>query len=62
MNGFELHSRLRELGYSLPIVFITAHDTPQTHAFVSQKGLAGLLLKPFSGSSLLAAVGQAMTP
>jgi two-component system, LuxR family, response regulator FixJ len=60
MNGFELQSRLRELGCLVPIVFITAHDTPQTHAFVHQSGTAGLLLKPFSGASLLTAVSKAM--
>jgi len=62
MNGFELQSRLRELGYRVPVVFITAHDTPQTRATASQSGTLGLLFKPFGNTALLDLVRRAVEP
>ena len=60
MNGLELQSRLRELGHRLPVVFITAHDTPQTRAAASQNGTIALLFKPFGNTALLDALRKAV--
>ena len=60
MNGFELQSRMKELGHAVPIVFITAHDTPQTRAAASQSGAIALLFKPFQSTALLAAIEEAI--
>ena len=61
MNGFELKFRLKGLGHDqLPVVFITAHDTPQTRALAWQSGFVGLLIKPFEDTALLGAIGQAI--
>ncbi len=60
MNGFELQSRLRALGQQMPIVFMTAHDTPQTRASASQSGAVGLLFKPFNDTALLELLARAM--
>lgn len=56
MGGFELKNRLRQLGCEAPVLFITAHDSPQTRASAAQGGSLGLLTKPFSATSLLAAL------
>ena len=60
MNGFELQSRMRQLGHAVPIVFITAHDTPHTRAAASQCGAIALLFKPFQSAALLAAIEEAI--
>jgi FixJ family two-component response regulator len=60
MNGFELQDQLAAEGISVPIIFVTAHDTPQTRARAQQTGTAGFLLKPFSPKALSKAIGEAM--
>jgi FixJ family two-component response regulator len=60
MTGLALRDRLRELGYHVPVILITANDTPQVRVAASQGGTSGLLIKPFKGSALLAAVAQAV--
>ena len=57
MTGFELQSRLRELRCTVPIIFITAHDSPATRAIISQTG-TGLLTKPFKGAALLKTIDK----
>jgi FixJ family two-component response regulator len=56
MSGFELKQRLGQLGCRAPVLFITAHDSPQSRATASQTGSLGLLIKPFSSSALLTAL------
>ena len=60
MSGFELQSRMKELGHAVPIVFITAHDTLQTRASASQSGTIRLFLKPFDDTALLTAIDEAV--
>lgn len=59
MSGFELQSRLKDMGHLVPVVFITAHDTPQTRAAARQSGAIALLFKPFQITALLAAIEEA---
>jgi len=60
MSGFELQSRMKDSGHGVPIVFITAHDTPHTRAAASQSGAIALLFKPFQSTALLAAIEEAI--
>jgi FixJ family two-component response regulator len=60
MNGFELQARLRDSGCSLPVVFITAHDTAEARASARRGGAVGLLPKPFDNNSLLAVIGRVL--
>jgi len=62
MTGIELQSRLRELGHRVPVVFMTAHDTPQTRAAATRDGILGLIFKPFAPAAFLATVGKAAVP
>lgn len=60
LGGFEVQERLAALNLILPVVFITAHDTPQFRLRAQQSGTAGLLTKPFDGESLLQVVCRAL--
>lgn len=62
INGFELQARLGELGHKIPILFITAFDSPQTRAAARQTGCLGLFFKPFEAATLLEAIKQAVAP
>ncbi len=53
MSGLELLSRLRELGHGLPVLIITAHDTPQAREAASQGGCTAYLRKPIDARILL---------
>ncbi len=60
MTGLELHDRLRAQGCRLPIVFVTAYETPHTREHAHLPGVYGLLLKPFDKRILLNAVQEAL--
>ncbi len=59
MNGFELHGRLKELGHQIPVIYITAQDSPQNGITACQEGTIGLLIKPFNEEELLDLVAEA---
>jgi FixJ family two-component response regulator len=61
MTGLELQQCLADLGVCLPVIFVTAHDTPQTREQAHRAGSFGLLLKPFDKEILLRAVTAAIT-
>jgi FixJ family two-component response regulator len=60
MNGLELQDKLIELGYCIPVILITAHDTPQFRQRAHPIETAALLIKPFDGSALLGAVRRTL--
>jgi FixJ family two-component response regulator len=60
MSGLELLSRLRELGNSLPVLIITAHDNAQTREAATQAGCTAYLRKPLDAKVLLEEVATAM--
>ena len=62
MGGLEMESRLQERGHQLPVIFITAHYTPQTRTAATRSERMTLLFKPFGNAALLAAVGKALLP
>lgn len=59
-SGFDVQSRLRELGERVPIVVITGHDTPQTRERIMAAGAAAYLRKPADEQALLDAVSAAI--
>ena len=61
MSGLELHQELRRRRQKIPVVFVTAQRDEAIRARVLQQGTAGLLLKPFSDTDLLAAVKTALS-
>jgi FixJ family two-component response regulator len=60
MSGIDLQLQLSRLGVSVPVIFITAHDSEATMRSVSEAGGVACLRKPFSASALLEAVKKAI--
>lgn len=60
VNGFEVLTRLKAIGASLPVVVITGHDTPEARSRAEAEGAKAYLLKPVDERSLLDAISTAM--
>jgi FixJ family two-component response regulator len=60
LSGFELRTRLQDLGVRAPVIFITAYDDPQSRARAAASGAAAYLAKPFRGEKLLAVLAGAL--
>jgi FixJ family two-component response regulator len=53
LNGFALRDRLFAAGGMPPVIFITAFDDSGTRALAERPGTFALLVKPFSGQTLM---------
>ena len=51
-SGIELRHRLRASGISLPVIYITANDSPAVRKAAHKSGCLAFLTKPFSAASL----------
>ena len=60
MDGLELQRRLAAMGSSIPIIFITAHDSKETRRRAIQAGAVAFLGKPFSDEQLLQTIHLAL--
>jgi FixJ family two-component response regulator len=60
MSGPELQGRLRELGSTLPIIFLTGYPDIRTTVRVIKGGGDDFLIKPISSDQLLQAVERAI--
>ena len=60
LSGPELQSRLRELGSTLPIVFLTGYPDVPTTVRTIKAGADDFLIKPVSSDELLRAVERAI--
>jgi len=61
MTGLELQDQFVAQGSHVPVIFVTAHDTPETRARANQAGSFGLLLKPFDKRVLFNAIAAAVS-
>jgi FixJ family two-component response regulator len=61
MTGLELQDWLAAQGSCVPVILMTAYDTPQTRQRAHEAGSFGLLLKPFDKQALLDAVAAAVS-
>jgi FixJ family two-component response regulator len=59
MSGLELADTLREHYRLLPVIFITAFDSPALKEQALQRRGAAYLVKPFEGTALLEAIRKA---
>ena len=59
MNGVELQNRLKEKGFSHPILFLTAHADLDMAISVFRKGADNLLQKPVDPQELVDAITRA---
>jgi FixJ family two-component response regulator len=53
MSGLELQARLKQEGWNIPIIFITAFDDPGLRAEAMKEGAVDFLPKPFDHQLLL---------
>jgi len=60
LSGPQLQDRLAELGYRLPIVFITGHGDIPTTVRTIKAGAEDFLTKPVAKEKLLAAIERAL--
>ena len=60
MSGPDLQRELKTAGHSIPIVFVTAHETEALRERMMADGAIDCLLKPFADDTLLDAVEKAL--
>ncbi len=60
MNGFQLQEALVALGSRLSIIFITADKDIAITEYPLQKGVVGLLQKPFNDQALIDLIHEAL--
>ena len=59
MSGLEIATRLREIGSTAAVVFLTVHDEEDIIAAAKAAGAIGYVIKPRLGSDLQVAVHEA---
>jgi FixJ family two-component response regulator len=62
MNGFELVRQVHAARPGLPVIYITAYREALERLSTLGEGKLRLFAKPFRGSELLAAIGDALRP
>jgi two-component system response regulator FixJ len=60
MDGFALQTHLSEAGFSIPIIFITAHEVEQMRTELMGKNIATFLQKPIGEQDLLEAINKGL--
>ena len=58
LSGPELHKQLREGGWDVPVIYVTAHDDPTTRATIEQTDAAATFAKPIEVAALLDKIGD----
>ncbi len=60
ITGIELARQLTELGFTFPIIFMTARDDETVRSQAAQLGCINFLRKPFSADRLIQAIVKAV--
>jgi FixJ family two-component response regulator len=60
MSGLELQERLCELGYTMPVIFITAFGELQAAVLAMKRGAIDFIEKPYDSEQLLAQIQKAL--
>jgi FixJ family two-component response regulator len=61
MSGLELHQKLIERGFKMPVIFITGFDTADTRRQASKSGAFGYFRKPVDDQALLDSIQLALS-
>ncbi|EDY20859.1 response regulator receiver protein [Chthoniobacter flavus Ellin428] len=56
ISGIELPALLLKAGHKLPVIFVTAHDTPEARELAQTAGGAAYFRKPVDSQALLDAI------
>ena len=59
-SGLQLPKLLADAGRHLPVIIITAHDTPETREQAKHAGVTAYFRKPVDGQALLDAIEWAL--
>ena len=62
MTGIELHKRMKELGYAIPTIMITAYPNEAARDSALADGVLCYLSKPFDKDVLIDCVRSALAP
>jgi len=62
MDGFELAAALAQRGVSIPMLYITAHDSPWAREKSVDARAQGFLVKPFDPKELLGIISGIVQP
>jgi FixJ family two-component response regulator len=62
LSGLEMASRLREMGYDVPMIMITARVDAEMERQAAAGGAVCLLEKPFEAEALLDCLARALSP
>jgi CheY-like chemotaxis protein len=60
-SGIELRRDLKAAGICVPVIYMTANDSPAVHAAALQSGCLAYLTKPFAAHSLIEPLKRAST-
>jgi FixJ family two-component response regulator len=60
MSGIDMRRELSRSGFSVPVIFVTAHDDEWTYRQVADVGCVAFLPKPFASTALVEAVNKAI--
>ena len=60
MSGLELHQKLIERGFKLPVIYITGFDTAETRSQARKSGAFGYFRKPVDDQALLDTIQLAL--
>ena len=58
-SGIELRHRLKAAGISVPVIYVTGNDNPDTRMAALESGCIAYLTKPFSAKSLIEPIERA---
>jgi len=58
-SGIDLRYRLSAAGISLPVIYITANDSPSVRTAAIESGCIAYLIKPFRAKSLIEPIEKA---
>lgn len=61
MSGLELHRKLVERGFKLPVIFITGFDDAETRNQAGKRGAFGYFRKPVDDQALLDTIQLALS-
>ena len=61
MSGLELHQKLIERGFKLPVIYITGFDTAETRSQARKSGAFGYFRKPVDDQALLDVIQLALS-
>lgn len=60
LSGVELQDRLKSLGHSTPVIFVTAFANEKVRKQAIKAGAIGVLSKPFDCAALIACIETAL--